>query len=255
MSTVDFLKMSDQDLLDSVKRIDKEKFPQNYAAAVAEINKRGLSLNKVAQIIDPNRPRPWVRFWAKWIDMTLITNLTHLGYILFLSNVSYSYFWLFTILFFSLYEIYSTHYFGTTLGKYIFSISIENKEGKKPTLKESLHRTFQYQIWGAGLFGLFSLFTYIFSYIKLTKTGTTRWDEASGTIVRMGKAFKLKLITIFLLSWALLLGYNFLTVVNKRQLHLNNKVECKLECKVMLEKGQLKKGVDYDQCIKSLCGK
>lgn len=45
MSTVDFRAMSDAELISTVARIDWRKFPENYDAAVAEMERRNLSMD------------------------------------------------------------------------------------------------------------------------------------------------------------------------------------------------------------------
>ena len=196
MSTIDFSKLSDRDLLDSIIRIDKIRFSANYEAAVAEINKRGLSQTILEPfVIDPNLPRPWLRFWAKTFDSMIIILFYTIIYSLITREMESTTFsssigmWIL----FCLYECIIIHLTGTTLGKSTFGISVKTKSGQLPKLKDSLNRSLNCWIWGEGL-GYFAPITNIISYFKLMSSGTTKWDNSSGTVVQtkgvsVGKLF------------------------------------------------------------------
>lgn len=73
---------------------------------------------------------------------------------------------------------------GTTPAKWIFGISVLDVGGNKLSYRTALQRVFQVWVQGEGLGIPFAiLFTRIFAYRRLTKTGTTLWDESVGSVV------------------------------------------------------------------------
>jgi len=73
---------------------------------------------------------------------------------------------------------------GTTPAKWVFGISVVSTEGKKLSFSSALKRTFLVWIQGEGLgIPLVTLFTLLFAYRRLTKSGTTLWDTSVGSVV------------------------------------------------------------------------
>lgn len=73
---------------------------------------------------------------------------------------------------------------GTTPAKWVFGINVLSKKGMKLSYASALQRAFQVWIQGEG-FGipLVTLFTRIFAYRRLNRTGTTLWDASVGSVV------------------------------------------------------------------------
>lgn len=73
---------------------------------------------------------------------------------------------------------------GTTPAKWIFGISVLAVGSKKLSYSAALKRAFLVWIQGEG-FGIpfVTLFTRLFAYRRLTKTGTTLWDTSVGSVV------------------------------------------------------------------------
>lgn len=73
---------------------------------------------------------------------------------------------------------------ATTPAKWVFGISILSKKGVKLSYASALQRAFQVWIQGEA-FGipLIILFTRIFAYKRLNRTGTTLWDTSVGSVV------------------------------------------------------------------------
>jgi uncharacterized RDD family membrane protein YckC len=73
---------------------------------------------------------------------------------------------------------------GTTPAKWIFGISVLSGRGEKLSYTAALRRS--YLVWtkgeGLGIL-LVVLFTRIFAYRRLKKTGTTLWDTSVGSVV------------------------------------------------------------------------
>jgi RDD family len=73
---------------------------------------------------------------------------------------------------------------GTTPGKLLFGISVTGPGGRLLTLGEAFHRSIRVAVQGAAIgLPLVALFAQVFAYQRLTRTGTTRWDTATGAVV------------------------------------------------------------------------
>jgi len=73
---------------------------------------------------------------------------------------------------------------GTTPSKWLFGISVLDANGEKLSYSDALKRTAHVWFAGEGLgIPLITLFTRIFAYRRLTKTGTTSWDESVNSVV------------------------------------------------------------------------
>jgi uncharacterized RDD family membrane protein YckC len=74
--------------------------------------------------------------------------------------------------------------FGTTPAKWLFGIRVAHPAGDLLSFSEALNRSFLVFVQGVG-FGipLVALFTQLFAYRRLTKTGTTLWDTSSSAVV------------------------------------------------------------------------
>lgn len=73
---------------------------------------------------------------------------------------------------------------GTTPAKWLFGIRVAHPDGNLLSFAEALNRSFLVFVQGLG-FGipLVALFTQLFAYRRLTKTGTTLWDTSTNTAV------------------------------------------------------------------------
>ncbi len=140
---------------------------------------------------------PWRRFFARTVDLMSIGILI---FLLFLFSVDYLFpqniggftkfianpigaaiviyvLWLpFEALFLSL--------GGATPTKWVFGIHVANQTGGKLSYMQALNRTILVIVQGEG-FGIpfVTLFTRLFAYRRLTKTGTTLWDASAGSVV------------------------------------------------------------------------
>lgn len=69
--------------------------------------------------------------------------------------------------------------FGTTLGRAIFGIKLRTAAGGKLGFGEAMTRSFGVAFAGmGGSIPIVTMFTHYFAYSRLTKSGTTSWDEA-----------------------------------------------------------------------------
>ena len=74
--------------------------------------------------------------------------------------------------------------FGTTPAKWLFGIQVAHPGGNLLSLAAALNRSFLVFVQGVG-FGIpfVALFTQLFAYRRLTKTGTTLWDTSTTSVV------------------------------------------------------------------------
>ena len=74
--------------------------------------------------------------------------------------------------------------FGTTPAKWLFGIRVAHADGNVLSFSESLNRSFLVFVQGVGLgIPFVALFTQLFAYRRLTKTGTTLWDTSTTAVV------------------------------------------------------------------------
>ena len=74
--------------------------------------------------------------------------------------------------------------FGTTPAKWLFGIQVAHPGGNLLSFAAALNRSFLVFVQGVG-FGIpfVALFTQLFAYRRLTKTGTTLWDASTTAVV------------------------------------------------------------------------
>ena len=74
--------------------------------------------------------------------------------------------------------------FGTTPAKWLFGIRVAHPGGNLLSFAAALNRSFLVFVQGVG-FGIpfVALFTQLFAYRRLTKTGTTLWDTSTTAVV------------------------------------------------------------------------
>lgn len=78
--------------------------------------------------------------------------------------------------------------FGATLGKWLFGIRITHSNGNLLSFSEALKRSCLVFVQGVGLgIPLIAIFTQIFAYRRLTKTGQTKWDFSINALVHHKK--------------------------------------------------------------------
>lgn len=131
--------------------------------------------------------RPWIRFWARWIDTTIfliiatliliavIHFIPYLTILLQIPDTLYGIIFLFTYVFI---EAFLLSTLGTTPGKTLFKIKLRDKNHKKLSYKIALRRSFT--VWYVGLgigFPLIQIITQIYAYKHLKKHGITSWDS------------------------------------------------------------------------------
>lgn len=135
----------------------------------------------------PSVPRPWLRYWAKLVDVwlwvvimgvvfgiafprwSMETNETLLGLILLACTIPIHALLLST--------------FGNTIGKALLGIRVTHK-GQKLSFGQALKREGLAYVKGLGLgIPIVALFTQINSYNHLKNEGASSWDKDEGHVV------------------------------------------------------------------------
>ena len=134
---------------------------------------------------------PWKRFFARWIDLTVLGILSRLLFPTFFIDKSSLLSGLIVMTISMPIEAIIMGSVGTTIGKLIFKIRILQEDGRRMTPMNSFKRSFY--VWLTGL-GAGIPFVWIFaawsSKNELEKTHTTFWDKKAHTVVYYGKKKK-----------------------------------------------------------------
>ncbi|HEY8910211.1 MAG TPA: RDD family protein [Desulfosporosinus sp.] len=144
------------------------------------LNTELLSISDVEQI------RPWVRFWARMIDITVVSMIVGLLVGIFIPHglgweqVSIVIRIISAILLESL--LLST--WGMTPGKSLLQVYVRDPQGRKLNFSQAIKRSISAWAWGLG-FGIpiASLILAYMSYDHLQEKGVVKWDIEGGTLV------------------------------------------------------------------------
>lgn len=133
--------------------------------------------------------RPWVRYWARMLDICLLT--MPIGFLLgifaplFVMQKSNDFLLGFIALFFYIFvEALLLSSFGTTPGKWLFKIQLAHSSGNSISYSQALTRSLK--VWWRGLgtgFPLVQLITCVIAYERLKRYGITSWDREGGFVV------------------------------------------------------------------------
>ncbi len=138
--------------------------------------------------------RPWVRFWARLVDMAFFALLVAImfpswnptitlaeGSSLMMSFLSWT---LISLVVYILFESALLCFVGKTLGKWLLKVSVKDNEDHLLTFSVALKRTFLVYFKGlAFMVPPITIITQIIAYKALTSRGTTSWDSDCHTTV------------------------------------------------------------------------
>lgn len=148
-----------------------------------EKEKENLNINQTSI----HNVRPWVRFFARNIDIYIFALFLVVILSIFSpssipkSNISFGMVALFLWI---LVESVFLSTLGTTFGKWLLKVKVRDNEGRKLTFPVALKRSFLVWLKGLGIgFPIISLLTLISSHSDLTKRGGTSWDKDCHSIV------------------------------------------------------------------------
>jgi uncharacterized RDD family membrane protein YckC len=149
--------------------------------------------------------RPWVRYWARYVDMGFGGFLVGIAWVAFgldtakfeaVFVLSVAFAWVFV-------ESTLLSSWGTTPGKWLLKTTVREPDGNRLTFTRALSRSFS--VWWRGMgigFPLATLFTCLVAYNKLSNGGSTTWDREGHFQVRHQRIGPLRVIVtvLFLLA-------------------------------------------------------
>lgn len=158
--------------------------------------------------------RPWVRYWARMIDLYLLAVLG--GFILAITapdvvgdKVFDQVYGMIVIFLWIFIESILLATVGTTPGKWLLKTKLVPPTGQKASYATAMSRSLKvwWRGWGTG-FPIASLFTLLVAYRHLTDNGKTTWDQDDGFSVVHQRIGPLR-ITVLV---TLLVGVVWLTI-------------------------------------------
>ncbi len=229
----------------SGKSVDKvpqavRPVPDDAEAVVAEVESRvttvaasvaaaSLVPTEVAPLVD--RPRPWVRLWARYFDVWIFVLPTSylIGFAFattdpvaaarfFANPVSgwvvgmvCSFLWVFV-------EAGFLATFGTTPGKAWLRVRVRTSDSMIPTFPTALTRSFLVWLGGTGLgIPLVAMITQLFSYSRLTSRGSTWWDDSCGLKVECRRIGAVRTVLFVTMMIGLLFAMSLLNALARQQ--------------------------------------
>jgi uncharacterized RDD family membrane protein YckC len=129
--------------------------------------------------------RPWVRYWARVIDLSLFSIFFGLGCAILCPTfleVNDVFFGVIVTILYIFVEPFLLSTWGTTPGKALLNVRLRKNNGAKVSYEEGLLRSAKVCWRGLGLeIPIVSLLTHIAAYNTLSKTGITSWDKDGNT--------------------------------------------------------------------------
>lgn len=151
-----------------------------------------------------NETRPWVRYWARWLDLTLFGaicgGVLGLMFPQYINGVNEYALGIEIAFLYMFVEPILLSEFGSTFGKWLLKVKLSTNDGQKITYSRAFCRS--YKVWWRGLGGnlpLVSLVTNFIAYDKLVRNGTTSWDADGGFTVRHEKIGWVRITVVALL--------------------------------------------------------
>ena len=167
-------------------------------------------IEKVASIsLGTSQSRPWVRYWARQLDL-LFASMILCAFLPIVTFQNAGFFSFGIVLGWVLIESVLLAIWGTTPGKWLLRTRLEKIDGSKISFSQALKRSFTVWFKGMGCGLQFvQIFSMVFSYYKLQKTGVSDWDLDGGFVVAhetIGGKRILTIICLILLLFSLLLA-------------------------------------------------
>lgn len=171
---------------------------QNIRETLDENKIKDLSNEKETQSVPPNldikpvpKVRPWVRYWARTLDIFLLNAIFYMGCIMigeriegvsiYLMGMILPVAWLFI-------EPIFLSSCGATPGKLLLRTKVYGQSGQFLTYSDALNRSMNVWVIGEALYiPIVLVITNLVAYNKLTKNGITTWDKAGNYTVTHNK--------------------------------------------------------------------
>lgn len=164
-------------------------------------------------ITSGSQVRPWIRYWARTLDILLFAFL--FGMVLAFTfpavmELNDTMFGIVLLLSMTFAEAASLSLFATTPGKALLRIRVCNHDGSRLSYGSALGRSMNVLVRGLGLgIPIVALITHIMAYTRLTRDGVTSWDGAGNHLVahREIQVWRGALVILGLFGAAALFGY------------------------------------------------
>lgn len=163
----------------------------------------------------PNRPRPFVRFWARWFDLHLyaivVFGLIRLFGLDMVAAMASVWFVTLHLLPWVLMESIAIHLRGTTPGKWLLGVRVQRADGELLSLGASVMRGFRVLIFGMGLnLSIFMVICQGFSLWYTLRFRSSLWDRLPGNEVRVEGLPPGRIVTFVTLFLALVIVLSFI---------------------------------------------
>jgi len=146
--------------------------------------------------------RPWVRLWARYIDLCLAGLVCGLIWEMIGPPVNTKYVvteMLYAFLWVPIEAILLSTW-GTTPGKWLLRTTLRDSTGNKLKFSAALSRSLYVWAWGLGIgFAYATWVAGLFAYLDLQNKGVTRWDREGGFRISHGEIGMHRGIAMFVL--------------------------------------------------------
>ena len=141
---------------------------------------------------------PWFRYSARWIDYFIISFFIVPFFTVPAMVVPFV--WCFI-------EVLLLVSFGSTPGKWLFSIKVTEKNGKLLSYSRALKRSLLVLFLGVGGgIPLLSIFTMSYAFYSLSNYGSTFWDDSEDFVVHYSPIEKSKKVILLTFFFVLLMS-------------------------------------------------
>lgn len=179
-----------------------------YDGFIYEGIKKVQELNKESRNEKFPKIRPWIRYFARSIDVSIFFNIIYYPWFYFNTQsykiatsfafgIPFRFIEYFTWIFI---EAFLISKLGYTLGKWLLNVKVRNNMNERLSYGLGLKRAWDVLLFGQGLtFPIISFVAGLVAYDRLANTGKTRWDEKGEFIVTHTKIEKYKIFTAVLI--------------------------------------------------------
>lgn len=170
-------------------------------------------MNPQDHVESASQIRPWVRLWARSIDLCLAGSVCWLIWETIGPPVNSKYVvtCILSAFLWVPVEAVLLSTWGTTLGKWLLRTTVLDSTGNKLTFSAALSRSLYVWAWGLGIgFPYATLVAELFAYLDLQNKGVTRWDREGGFRISHGiiGMHRGVVAIILFICLSLMLGYS-----------------------------------------------
>lgn len=168
-----------------------------------------------SSIEDRIEVHPWIRYWARTIDIMLFTVLS--GYFIALAPIHVLRViggneYIISLFLWVIVEALLISTWGSTPGKFLLGIIIRDNDGNKLSFTNSINRSASVWFFGMGCgISFIELIANFISYKRLSDKGMTRWDQNGKYQVVHTKLSMIKIIIAIIV----LIGIPVLNVLSR----------------------------------------